>query len=144
VIKVFAMRKSLYLIALVIAGMVGGNGIIFCSAYAEQMRELPVNTGSSVTPERRSGGCVESVPVMRKKHMDFLFHQRDNTMHYGIRTKPHSLKGCVNCHVQRDEQGRNVPINAPNQFCQDCHQYVAVNIDCFQCHVATPDDAVVR
>jgi hypothetical protein len=71
--------------------------------------------------------------------MDFLLRQRDLTMRYGIRTKRFSLMGCIDCHVQRDEQGRMVPVNAKGQFCQNCHEYAAVNIDCFQCHVSVPD-----
>ncbi len=133
-----AMRKFLYLTVLVIAGMLssGSEGIFVSFVYAEQGRTAPVNTGGRVMSNQEAGECVESVSVMRKNHMDFLFHQRDNTMYYGIRTKRFSLKGCISCHVQRDEQGREIPVNAKDQFCEDCHQYVAVNIDCFGCHAA--------
>ena len=60
-----------------------------------------------------SGQCVEPTDVMRRYHMDFLLHQRDKTVYKGIRTKRHSLQGCVDCHVNRDDQGRFIPINAP-------------------------------
>jgi hypothetical protein len=83
--------------------------------------------------------CVEPTDVMRKDHMQFLLHQRDDTVHEGIRTKTHSLKGCIDCHAARDEQGKPVPVNAPGQFCQSCHSYAAVKLDCFSCHATTPE-----
>ena len=49
--------------------------------------------------------CVEPTEVMRKYHMDFLLHQRDKTVHQGIRTKNHSLVNCIDCHVQKNTQG---------------------------------------
>ena len=83
--------------------------------------------------------CVEPTDVMRRDHMKFLVHQRGKTVHYGVRTKKHSLKGCVDCHVKRDEAGQYIPINDEEQFCQSCHQYASVKIDCFECHATTPD-----
>ena len=66
-------------------------------------------------------------------------HQRDETVHRGIRTRKHSLKECIECHVQRDDAGSTIPVDAPGQFCQSCHEYAAVSMDCFQCHATTPD-----
>ena len=74
--------------------------------------------------------CVEPTEVMRRNHMQFILHQRDNTMHRGIRTTPHSLKNCVNCHA--DPQTGSVL--GKDGFCQNCHIYAAVHIDCFGCH----------
>ncbi len=91
------------------------------------------------SPPRGDGAqCVEPTDVMRRDHMRFLMHQRDETMHRGIRTKKHSLVECLNCHTQKDEQGRFVSINAPGQFCQECHAYSGVKMDCFECHATTP------
>lgn len=132
----FAMRKFLCFIALVI--WVG----IVDSVYAEQKHILSgADASSAVGFKQESKECVESIPVMRRYHMDLLFHQRDNTMYHGIRTKRYSLKGCIDCHVQKDERGNVIPINAADQFCQGCHQYVSANIDCFQCHASVPDTA---
>jgi hypothetical protein len=83
--------------------------------------------------------CVEPTDIMRRDHMNFLMHQRDATVHQGVRTTKHSLVGCVDCHVQRDTGGQAIPVNAPGQFCQSCHQYAAVKLDCFECHATTPD-----
>ncbi len=82
--------------------------------------------------------CVEPLEVIRRDHMDLLNHQRDKTTHEGIRTTQHSLKNCIECHASKDDKGQWVPVNAPDQFCNSCHSYAAVSMDCFQCHATTP------
>ena len=91
-------------------------------------------------PQPAGEKCVEPDEVMRRQHMDFILHQRDLTMHEGIRGKAakYSLKGCIDCHVGYDDQGKAIPINAKGQFCESCHNYAAVSIDCFSCHRTTP------
>jgi hypothetical protein len=74
--------------------------------------------------------CVEPPEVMRRDHMKFILHQRDDTMHEGIRTTKYSLKNCVNCHA--DEKTGSVL--GEKGFCSSCHRYAAVHIDCFSCH----------
>ena len=44
-------------------------------------------------------GCVEPTDDMRVNHMQYILHQRDQTMYDGIRTRQHSLVECINCHV---------------------------------------------
>lgn len=83
--------------------------------------------------------CVEPTDVMRRDHMELILHQRDETMHRGIRTSRHSLKECIECHVQTDDQGNYIPVNDPQQFCSSCHSYASVKMDCFQCHATTPE-----
>jgi hypothetical protein len=82
--------------------------------------------------------CVEPTQLMRERHYTFILHQRDATMHQGIRGARHSLADCVDCHVQKDAQGKPMPVNAPGQFCSTCHSYAAVQMDCFECHRTTP------
>ena len=74
--------------------------------------------------------CVAPVDEMRRNHMKMLAHQRDQTMHRGIRTVKHSLKNCINCHA--DPQTGSVL--GKNGFCESCHSYAAVSMDCFGCH----------
>ena len=94
-----------------------------------------------VVPRGKGDACVEPTDVMRKQHMDFLLHQRDRTVHEGIRTKQHSLVECIDCHVQQNSEGDFIPVDAPEQFCQVCHEYTSVKVDCFECHATTPDTA---
>ncbi len=82
--------------------------------------------------------CVQPVEEMRKNHMNYILHQRDETVHRGIRTRRYALEECVNCHTAQDDKGEYVPINAPDQFCYSCHSYASVKIDCFQCHATKP------
>jgi hypothetical protein len=74
--------------------------------------------------------CVEPTEVMRRDHMKFILHQRDDTMHKGIRTSKHSLKNCVDCHADP----KTGSVLGKDGFCASCHQYAAVTIDCFSCH----------
>lgn len=85
-------------------------------------------------------GCVDDTPVIRRNHMVFLKHQRDETVHNGIRGAKHSLAGCVNCHASKGASGTPEPVNGEGQFCQTCHSYAAVSIDCFQCHRTIPSE----
>ena len=82
--------------------------------------------------------CVELTPVMRRNHFEFIKHQRDLTVHQGIRSSKHSLAGCIDCHARKDASGKAVPVNAEGQFCAGCHEYVAAGLDCFSCHSAIP------
>jgi hypothetical protein len=79
--------------------------------------------------------CVESTDFMRRNHMELLKHQRDATMHQGIRTRNHSLNGCIECHASRKN---NSVVGSEQNFCQSCHSYAAVKLDCFECHAGKP------
>lgn len=90
-------------------------------------------------PPRAAKGteCVEPVEDMRRNHMVYLDRERDETVHKGIRGRKYSLKGCVECHAVPDPAAGGARTVIP--FCADCHRYVAVKIDCFSCHAATPE-----
>ena len=99
---------------------------------------LAGDIGPSYPKATKGETCVEPTDVMRRSHFQFILHQRDKTVHQGIRSKKHSLKGCIDCHATQDDQGQYRPINAEGQFCQSCHAYTATRIDCFECHAAKP------
>ena len=77
--------------------------------------------------------CVEPVEVMRRDHMKFLMHQRDDTVIDGIRTPRYSLVGCIDCHNPASSE-QVVRYEDPEHFCAGCHLYASVKIDCFECH----------
>ena len=81
---------------------------------------------------------MEPTDVMRKRHWEFILHQRDETVHRGIRTVKHSLKGCLECHVRPNESGTYPRASSKEHFCSACHIYAAVHIDCFGCHADRP------
>jgi len=86
--------------------------------------------------------CVEPTDFMRRNHMELILHQRDLTVHEGIRIKDDSLANCVDCHASRDAQGKAIPVNAEDQFCDRCHEQAAVELPCFQCHATIPDSDI--
>ena len=96
------------------------------------------------TAKAKSEQCVEPTPEMRKNHMKYMLHQRDLTMHNGIRTKQHSLKECINCHVEPDDKGNIADVDSQDHFCNGCHEYAAVTIDCFECHADRPQKFIDR
>ncbi len=104
----------------------------------------PRNTPKAVAHASESQACVEPIETMRRQHMEFIKHQRDETMHKGIRTTKYSLLECINCHVTYDENQQAVSYKDEQHFCSGCHQYAAVNIDCFQCHNSKPTPSVVK
>ena len=57
-------------------------------------------------------------------------------MHRGVRTRQYSLVECINCHVSDAPDAPRV--SSEEHFCNSCHTYAAVNIDCFQCHADRP------
>ncbi len=57
-------------------------------------------------------------------------------MHQGVRTTQHSLANCVECHASR-ETGRVT--GGKDAFCEGCHRYAAVKLDCFECHADRPE-----
>ncbi len=91
-----------------------------------------------VVPQGQGESCVEPVDVMRRNHMEFILHQRDETVHRGIRTSKYSLNECISCHVVPDSAGDMPAAGEAGHFCSSCHVYAAVQIDCFQCHADQP------
>ncbi len=89
-------------------------------------------------PKAKGEQCVEDTDFMRRNHMDLLKHQRDETMHKGIRTTKHSLSECINCHVTPGPDSQPVRIDSRDHFCNSCHSYAGITIDCFQCHNSQP------
>lgn len=107
------------------------------------MVALPALAGKNWRTEGNSKAteaeaCVAPVPEMRRYHMSMIKHQRDITVHQGIRKTDDSLHGCIDCHANKDDQGNYIPVDAPGQFCASCHEYVATTLDCFSCHATVP------
>ena len=84
--------------------------------------------------------CVEPVDVMRRQHMNYLLHQRDETVRGGIRGAKYSLRQCIECHAVPDKAAAGA--RTVRSFCGECHSYAAVGIDCFECHTTKVTDAM--
>lgn len=122
------MTKGVLLAALVAVLALGA------VAHAEEVGEfvLPSSKAASLA------NCVEPTEYMRRNHFELIRHQRDATVYGGVRGTDHSLSGCVSCHAGYDSSGAPVEIDAEGQFCRRCHEYAAVEMNCFACHATVP------
>ena len=95
-------------------------------------------------PAGEAEKCIHPTDEMRRNHMNYILHERDETMHEGIRNEPESLANCIDCHVKPDDKGEIASIESKEHFCSGCHQYASVQIDCFQCHADRPQKYINR
>jgi hypothetical protein len=122
------VKSNIVIVALI------GSALASTSAQAQETKKptrVPMPTVLTAPGEK----CVEPTDVMRRDHMNFILHQRDETVHRGIRTVKHSFKNCVNCHAD----AKTNSVLGKDGFCQSCHTHAAVKIDCFECHTASPE-----
>ena len=89
-----------------------------------------------IIPLSAGDKCVRSAEYMRPYHMDLLNEWRDEVVREGNRftTGPRGdqiemslTKTCLDCHSNKEE------------FCNRCHNYLAVDPYCWDCHI-TPDE----
>jgi hypothetical protein len=94
--------------------------------------------GDSLLPKLdigKGGHCVRDPKFMRANHMYLILHQRDLVVRQGIRGSKYELTNCVDCHASKVN---NSVLGTNQNFCQGCHVYAAVKIDCFECHSSKP------
>jgi hypothetical protein len=81
--------------------------------------------------------CVMPVKYMRTSHMNLLKDWRETVVRTGDRdyaspdgrTFRRSLTNtCLDCHSNK------------STFCDACHNYMAVNPNCWDCHVVPPEE----
>ena len=117
--------------SLISVGLAGALCVLAVQAAGDSF----VVPGSKAANEE---GCVEPTDFMRRNHMEVIKHQRDETVHNGIRSTKHSLAGCIECHVSTGPDNRPVPVDDQGQFCYACHEFAAVGMNCFGCHANVP------
>ena len=125
---------------LAIASCLCGLALLLAASPAAGADALAPHATSSRVPQpviepARGDKCVADPAFMRRNHMELLKHQRDDTLRGGIRTGKYSLKACIECHASQSSGSVTV---ASTNFCQSCHAYAAVKIDCFECHANKP------
>jgi hypothetical protein len=95
--------------------------------------------GFQSPPNPQGERCIEPKTFMRAQHMRLLVRWRDevvrenNRVYTGSdgRTWEKGLKTCIACHGYTDAQGKSTTAAAA---CSDCHNYVNVKPDCWNCH----------
>jgi hypothetical protein len=123
--------------------MLAGTAVLLAAALAAAAADGAARAGLAPAIERATKGerCVEEPSVMRRNHARFLEHQRDATVHGGIRGAKYSLKGCIDCHAS----ARTGSVaTAKTDFCAGCHVYAGIKVDCFECHSSRPAVAGVK
>ncbi|NCO83974.1 MAG: menaquinol oxidoreductase [Nitrospirae bacterium CG_4_10_14_3_um_filter_44_29] len=97
--------------------------------------ELKFDTPEIQQMEKETGKkqCVEPKEFMRAEHMQILNNWRDEVIRSGNRDEivilghkyDKSLQnGCMKCHSNKKD------------FCDKCHNYMAVQPYCWRCHIA--------
>ena len=109
---------------------------------AQSMAETPFPTIHN--PKDETLKCVQPEDVMRRDHMDYILHQRDQTVYEGIRTETYSLAVCIDCHIEPGKNGEIARHDEKEHFCNGCHEYASVQIDCFECHADRPQKYIKR
>ena len=124
--------------------IIGGLGIVTACLFAATMA-FAADAGSGtksatigpVIKIYKGNKCVRPTEFMRRNHMQLILHQRDVTMHEGIRTEKYQLTNCVDCHANPKTNS----VLGKDGFCESCHEYAAVSIDCFSCHSPSPENS---
>ncbi|MEJ5269726.1 MAG: hypothetical protein WHS85_05905 [Hydrogenophilus sp.] len=86
----------------------------------------------TVYPER--GPCLADAATMRREHPRMLHEQKHRTVVLGERGARVQFTQCISCHASADSHS---VVATERDFCRACHDYVAVKLDCFQCHQGT-------
>lgn len=107
---------------------------IFLAVLLPALLAAPLSVGAGtagpVIKIENPGQCIAPVEEMRRNHMSMLKHTRDRTMRQGIRGEKASLNGCIDCHASK----ATGTVLGKDGFCQECHTYTAVKLDCWDCH----------
>jgi len=115
-------------------------GCVLCGVLGGALPAIAAEGPASRVPKpvvaiSAPGQCVEDTQFMLRNHMEILKHHRDQTVHQGVRTTQHSLANCVACHASK-ATGRVT--GSKDAFCESCHRFAAVTLDCFECHADHP------
>jgi hypothetical protein len=117
-------------IVTLLASLALAGGALFAGSGKEPAGRTPL---PAVAVEKSQAGekCVRDTEWMRRNHMTLLKHQRDDTMYRGVRGTDEALRACIDCHASK--QTGSV-IGSDQAFCQGCHSYASVSLDCWDCH----------
>lgn len=123
------MTVALFLV-LALVVLAGLNGVFDAPADEGVAQGVPM----PVIARAQGDSCVDDPEFLRRYHMTVLKREHDKAQLTGMPGEKYSLKECVTCHAVRDSDGSIVTADSPQHFCRTCHDYAAVEIDCFDCH----------
>jgi hypothetical protein len=115
--------KFTVLLALVWAFVLVLPNMVVASGADSTQHSKAAYTGGPPQLEKANGdACIRPTDWMRRNHMDFLKHRSAQTVREGMRIRSESFIKCAECHQSHEK------------FCDQCHNYVGVAPDCFECH----------
>ncbi len=106
-------------------------GVLSSASASNGKVQPPSRVPKPDVSDATGASCVKPVPYMRRHHGELLEHHRHDVLHKGIRTRTYNINNCIECHASHKN---NSVIGTNQNFCQSCHKYVGVKLDCFECH----------
>jgi len=91
--------------------------VLSVAALADGQRAGASRVAMPTIKIEKGEACVAPTGDMRRNHMKYLLHQRDRTVHEGLREPRFSLKQCIDCHADRATGS----VLGENGFCASCH-----------------------
>lgn len=125
------------LIGLIVFFVLAAFPFLYNMGKASAKPEPKVDTPEILKLPEAERKCVESKEFMKREHMQMLNDWRDSAVrddkriYMSSKGKPYviSLQNtCMRCHSNK------------KKFCDECHNYMAVNPYCWSCHVAPKED----
>ncbi len=122
------------------AGLIVFLGLVSFPVWYRSAQGTAVRNPEIVVKTRNLHGkdkCVMPVEYMRASHMRLLADWRETVVRTGTRSYVSSdgrtfrrslTDTCLDCHSNKSE------------FCDRCHQYVAAQPNCWNCHVAPHEE----
>jgi predicted CXXCH cytochrome family protein len=117
----------LVVLLVVLAGLIGA-----LNASGEEGRSAGIPM--PIVPAGQGESCVDDPEFLRRYHMTVLQQEHDKAQLTHMPAEKYSLKECVTCHAAKGPDGSIVTADSPQHFCRSCHDYAAVEIECFDCH----------
>lgn len=135
--------KRLYDLKYILLGLVIFFGLVFSpivpnlgKTVAAPAPKLDTPAILKLPPKERQ--CVLPTPYMRANHMQLLIDWRENVI------RSHEVTGTEDARIFVNPQGKQYLADLSNgcmnchsnrsQFCDQCHNYVAVTPNCWGCH----------
>lgn len=111
-------------------------GVVIFLALATSPLWYNIARGATTTPPQvtintaQAAQCIEPTQWMIEHHPELLIQWRNNVVRNDIQTYTasdgkqyqESLATCAQCHPDTED------------FCNQCHNYIGVSLDCWNCH----------
>ncbi len=101
----------------------------------------PTLSVDTQTASQQAAHCIiaEDNAQVRRVHGRWINQHRYPAQRALAYPDEYRVQACINCHVPESKNDQAVRItHTETHFCATCHTYVAVRLDCFECHADRP------